>query len=79
MRKRTTLSAVKVAAEVKNSGATDAKKTVLASIRMPKRTFDLIRSTALARAAAGARFSVSRVVVDLAEKYRDELERESRP
>ena len=81
--KRTSLGAVKVAAEVRNRGAGGAaeprqNESELATIRLPKRTHDLLRSVAVSRAAAGARFSFSRVIQDLAEKHRAELEREAK-
>lgn len=82
MSKRSSLAAVRTAAEVKNRGVVPEPpkhQTELATIRLPKRTYDLLRSVAVARAAAGARFSLSRVIADLAERHRDELEREAKP
>ncbi len=83
MSKRPGLSSLKMATDARNRGGVDVKTapkngSELATIRLPKQTYDLLRSVALRRAAAGARFSLSRVITDLAERHRDELEREAR-
>jgi len=83
MSKRMVLGAVKTAAEVKNRGVADVvvRKTAseLVTLRLPKQTYDLLRSVAVTRAAAGLRFSLSAVVRDLAERHRDELQKEAQP
>ena len=78
MNKRANLSTVRMAADAKDTGTTEAPRSETVSMRLPQSTYILLRSVALSRAAAGARFSLSRVVVDLAEKHRFELEAETK-
>jgi hypothetical protein len=71
---------MKLAAAAKSRGAgpETSKHSMTTAIVLPKRTYELLRSVALKRAAAGGRLSVSAVIVALVEDHRGELEREAR-
>ena len=77
--KRATLSTMKLATAAKTRGAAEpaTSKNMTTAIVVPMRTWELLRSVALKRAAGSGRLSVSAVIADLAEKHRGELEREA--
>lgn len=79
--KRASLTTMKLATAAKGRSTSGSEppenKNMTTAIVLPKRTYELLRAVALKRAAAGGRLSVSAVIVDLAEKHRSELERET--
>lgn len=82
MSKRAALTTMKLAAAAKSRGATEPAKppreeTMTTAIVLPKKTYALLRAVALERATSGGRLSVSAVIVELAERHRGELERET--
>jgi hypothetical protein len=82
MSKRASLTTMKLATAAKSHGAVESeaakKDTMTTAIVLPVRTWEMMRSVALKRAAAGGRLSVSAVIAALAERHRAELEREIR-
>jgi len=80
MKKRSSLNTMEMATAAKKGGGAvvESPKTesALLTIRLRKPAYDLLRTVALKRAAAGGRFSISAVIGDLAEKHRSDLERE---
>lgn len=82
MSKRASLTTMKLATAAKSRGAAESeaakKDTMTTAIVLPVRTWEMLRSVALKRAAAGGRLSVSAVIAALAERHRAELEREIR-
>jgi hypothetical protein len=58
-------------------GSLEAVSTITTAIHIPKNTWRLLRAVAFRRAQdSGGRVSVSRLVAELVEKHRRELERE---
>ena len=80
--KRSSLATMKLATAAKTRGVAEPesakKESMTTAIVLPKRSYELLRSVALKRAAAGGRLSVSAVIADLVEKHRAEMEGEAR-
>ena len=83
MAKRKSLDTLGVAAKAKTRAAdeTGAGDDMLTTaIHIPRSTWKLLRAVAFKRANdAGGRASVSALLVELAERHRDELEKEAGP